>query len=98
VAGDPGQPRRGSGVRLSSLVTTSWAGVVWAACGWFTLADGFQRSNAQRQDLVGLLLLLLGATVALVGLARDPRPRSFVLAALALLPLAGLAVLILFFL
>jgi hypothetical protein len=61
-------------------------------------ADGFQRTSAERQDLLGLLTLVLGAAVAVIAIVRDPRPRSFVLAAIAFLPLAVLAVMILFFL
>ena len=48
------------------LVTTGWGAVLWAAIGWIILADGFQRTNAQRQDLLGLLLLLVAGVVAVV--------------------------------
>ncbi len=83
---------------MMRLLTTGWAAVFWAALGWLILADGFQHSSAQRQDLLGLLILLLGAAVAVVSTVRDPRPRSFVLAAIAFLPLAVLVLMILFFL
>ena len=72
--------------------------MLWAALGWLILADGFQHSNAQRQDLLGLLTLVLGAVVAVIATVRDPRPRSYVLAAIAFLPLALLVVMIFFFL
>jgi hypothetical protein len=80
------------------FLTTGWGAVFWAALGWLILADGFQHSSAQRQDLLGLLTLGLGAAVAVIATVRDPRPGSFALAAVAFLPLAVLVVMILFFL
>ena len=61
-----------------------------AALGWLILADRFQRTNAQRQDLLGFLLLLVAAVGAL---SRRPRPTTF---ALTVLPLVELEVVIVF--
>ena len=83
---------------LLRLVSTGWAAVLWAALGWMILTDGFRRTNAQRQDLLGLGLLILAAVVAVVAVGRRPRPVTFILAALAVLPLVVLVAVILFFL
>ena len=80
------------------LVTTGWAAVVWAVVGWVILTDGFQRTSAQRQDLLGLLVLILAAVVAVVAVSRRPRPMTLVLAGLAVFPLVVLVTVILFFL